>query len=271
MGSTTQQGKAVTKRDTDTLSALAPSDGLTYTVANARSGKGGLSDSDAVLSDLRRRQSAVGRIAGNVMFDASLAAYRLITASESMSQRDYAEGIGVAQSYASRLVRIGRFVVDMGVTKGSERFTFLASHGSNARVGALLKDFDEGKADKAATVKGLDALVAEVKEHGKITSGARTPRPDEGDRASDKADKAESETGTTETRVATIGDVLDALDAMVRGLDRETWAATETRLAAIVEREVTIRTKAAQDEAQTVKGETVPKPSDPRKGRGKAA
>jgi hypothetical protein len=248
-------GTTITKAQADIASALVPAEGLVYTVGNARSGKGGLDNTEAVLSDIGRRQSSVGRVAGAVMFDASLAAWRLVHSTKAVSQRDYAEGTGFAASYVSRLVRIGRYVVDLGVVKGSERFTFLASHGSNARVGALLKAYDDGKADKAQTMRGLDLLIAEVKEHGKITSGARTPQPNDGTDTSDKADQAETETGTTDERAATIGDVLDALDAMVKGLDREVWAATENRLQAIITREVTVRAKA-----------DAPKPAAPRKG-----
>lgn len=228
--------KAVAKQD---------STALKYSVANVRNGKGGMNDTDAVLSDLLTRKRSADRVVGEVMYDAALAAHRIVTMTKALKQGDYASRIGFSESYGNRLTRLGRAAVVHGVKPRTTLWTFLASNASHAEVGKAI-----AMEDTAQAVKRLQTLAAEHAEHGKISAGARVPTPEV--TPGEDGDKVVTDPAPAPV-AATLGDVLDALDRMVKAADREAWAATENRLQAIITRENVLRSKVDS----TVPGEVV--------------
>lgn len=206
------------------------------TPAMIRSGKGIAADTDALLTLTAEAKRAADKATSGSMWLGALAAHRVLTMTGSVPAKEFAARTGFAESYVSRLRRIGAFVVDHGVGKGTEAFTFLCVNGSAKEVGEALKSEDP----KAA----LSKVIADRKAAKVAAGSARPPAPVEAPAA--EADKGDAPVVET----LTVARLLDLLDAASKTADRETWATIESRLAAIVDREVTVRSHV------TVKGET---------------
>lgn len=214
----------------------------TFTVKMARDGFG---DLDAAVSAVVAEKSAADRVAGHVMWNAALLAFNVLESNRGdyigaekswKDQGAFVEALGFSKSYGTKLRRLGRAAVVHGVKRGSGLWTFLASNVGNAAVGKAV-----ALEDSTEAVAALEKMAAEMREHGKITAGARTP----GGETDQTEDESTRETAQPEKREATLDDVLRTLSEMVKTVDNETWAATESRLQDIITREVTIRTKNA--------------------------
>lgn len=219
-------------------------------------------DVPVALEQVREAAKTSDRVRGAVMWNAALLTWdvlevhrdRWISADPSedqfKDQTDYVvRGLKFGKGYGTTLKRLGRAIMVHGVTQGSAEWSFLASNAQLAPVGKAV-----ALEDTAAFKAEIKRLAAEMREHGSITTGAREPRPaSESDQSGDVDTQNRggngTATGDTVERVeATLDQVLSALDTMLRNADRETFAAAENRLTAMLTREVTIRAKADKGE-----------------------
>lgn len=160
------------------------------------------------------------RVVGDVMWTAALTTHNVAEVSRAIgkdgvwsSQADYAKAIGFGPAYVTRLKRLGRAAVVLGVTKSSREWTFLASYADRAPVGKAIAD----ATDSADLKRRLKPLMAEMAEHGKITTGARVPQI-----ASEKDGEKDGEKGAEKsTTPPTLGDVramLRDVETAIHGL-----------------------------------------------------
>ena len=215
----------------------------TFTVKMARDGFG---DLDAAVASVLAEKSAVDKGAGHVMWNAALLTYNILEVNKSdyigadkawKDQTDYILKIGFkSKGYATTLKRLGRAAVVHGVKQGSTEWAFLASNAQMAAVGKAIALDDT--AEFRAAIKGYRA---EMESKGAITASARTPQVPDGSETAET--ETETEAPASEAREATLDDILAALDAMLKGADRETFAAAESRINRIMEREILVRSK----------------------------
>lgn len=248
-------GKTAAKREVSFTRALA-------------TGKTTLSAEEVVthVTTVRSEAERAATAASTLMWDAACLTSRL-TRTEMIgkgkgeiggfdSQRAYASALGVAESYVSRFVRLGVAVADFGVTYGSREWTFLASRASDGKVSKVLKgkpddlhDYAGNATNDAGSYSGKRLLSVWAAEFaaGTYTPGDTRAAITAGDGTA--TPEAPGEEGgaaeVVETREPTPAEILSALDKVVKGLSDEDWAAVETRMGAIITREVTVRTKRA--------------------------
>lgn len=221
---------------------------IVFTVKEARNHSGALANVDAAVQTVKSGKANADRVAGQVMWNAALLTHSVISSGHvgsgkdaTMTQGDYVKSIGFSPAYGTALKRLGRAAVVHGVKRGTTMWGFLCSKAGDAKVGAAI-----ALDDTAEALKILRGFEAEYREHGKISTGASTPRVSDGSEAT-PTESTPTEDGTVEVTLTPAQSVTAALDLLDRALrtlpveDRETWAATENRLAAIVEREVTLR------------------------------
>jgi hypothetical protein len=223
----------------------APVEATLFTVAEA---KKGFADPVQATKDVRALKDSADRVAGAVMWNAALVVFDALGESKDRvigdaapfkDQTDYiVRGLGFSKGYGTTLKRLGRAAVVHGVRQGSAEWAFLASNAQRAAVGAAIALDDT--AEFKRLIKGY---AAEMREHGEIKGAARTPQVGDGTDKGD-GDKGDGSTpAESAPREATLDDVLNALDAMLKQADRETFAAAESRIQRMLEREITIRSK----------------------------
>lgn len=231
--------KAVAKVQTYTVETP------TFTVRQAREGFG---DLDAAVASVAAAKAGTDRAVGHVMWNAALLAHNVLETNRGdyigrdkpyADQGAFVAALGFGKSYGTLLKRLGRAAVVHGVKRGSAAWTFLAVNGGRAEVGKAVA-LDDTEAFNAE----VQSMIAQVREHGKITQGSRGPNREGGSGESDKTESTDDR--EVPARPATIGDVMRTLDDLVKTLDRDAWADVESRLTRIIERENLNRAHAAK-------------------------
>lgn len=193
----------------------------TLTVAQV---KRGAVDVPAVLESLAAGFVITDRVQGAVMWDAALLTHYLVTADEIGKGKtfetaaDYAKKIGKSQPYVSRLKVLGRAAVVHSIRKGSAEWRFLCTHADARPIREAVKGDDS-----AAVRAAIRSASAQVKEHGKITQGARTPAGEEP--TSDPKPRATAQEKDAQEKrqpATTLGDVRELLrqvESAAKGMD----------------------------------------------------
>lgn len=231
------------------VSTTAP-EAVVFTVKQARTNSGPLANVDTAIQTVKSAKSNADRVVGQVMWNAALLTHSVVTSGHvgsgkdaTMTQGDYVAALGFSAAYGTALKRLGRAAVVHGVKRGTPLWGFLCSKAGDAKVGkAIALD------DTAAALAALKGFEAEYREHGRITSGASTPRVDDGTGSGEgtgsDSDGGEGTVTVTLTPAQAVDAALQTLDAALKSLpvdDRETFAMVENRLTAILAREVTLR------------------------------
>lgn len=161
-------------------------------------------------SKVREAKTLGDDIAGGVMWSAGLLVANAVDISRLASkddgapysgQGDYAKALGFSESYANRLVRLGRAVIRHGVREGSEAFTMLASQASNARfastLGVKVDTYTTEKAKIDADFKQVLAdSLTEWKSTGRLAPVKRQAQIDDGSKGGDKGTEGKQESET---------------------------------------------------------------------------
>ena len=225
------------------------------TVAQVTKGEG--LDAAALTTAVREAAAGVDKARGEVMWDAALLVHFVVDPSTKDAagiigegrayndQSDYVvRGLGFAKSYGTTLKRLGRAAIVHKVRKGSREWTFLASNAQRAEVGkAVALD------DTAAFKSAVKELAERMSVSGTLAlPKSRGAQPDDGSGTAGNGGDAEETRAQAETgaQVMSVGDLLAALSDAVKGMTRDDWAATESRMHDIITRENTIRAKAAK-------------------------
>lgn len=188
------------------------------TVAQVRSGK---VDVPTVLDEVAARIALGDRVQGSIMWDASLLTEHVAAAEIGKGKRfataaDYAKALGRSQAYVSRLRVLGRAAVVHGIRKGSAEWRFLCSHGDNSQIREAVKGDDS-----EALRKRIKSAAAEVAEHGRITSGAKTGAKAKAKKTADEkaADKKAAAKATTPPTLGDVREALRQVESMAKTFD----------------------------------------------------